>query len=359
MTGAPARPKVVFAIQTLRAGGAERVFATLLSHIDCDRFDVTLSIFDDRDAVFAETIPSSVRMVDLEAPRIRRGLPRFIRLLRQAQPDVVVSTLEPLNKALCLSRAWWPKRTKHIARVTHLIDLEFLLRRLQASLLYPAADAIVFQSEHMARAYAQQLGVRWPRSTVIENPVDLAAIRAAAKAPPSPPFDKTKINLVAAGAFEDRKGFDLLLRALARSDPRLALTLLGDGERRDFLARMVASLGLGQRVRLVGVRANPYPYFAGADALVLPSRSEGSPNVVFEAVACGAAIIATPVAGLDVRFGGAPGFWFAGDVSEEGLAGALNAFAASTRTRADPGLIQDQDARKITAAWEELIASVA
>jgi glycosyltransferase involved in cell wall biosynthesis len=102
------------------------------------------------------------------------------------------------------------------------------------------------------------------------------------------------------------KGLDVLLEAWARwvggqsrgrSD---LLVLLGTGPEREALERRVARLGLGERVQFKGaVPHSEVPtWLAASDLLCLPSRNEGTPNVVVEALASGRPVVASPVGGV-------------------------------------------------------------
>jgi glycosyltransferase involved in cell wall biosynthesis len=79
--------------------------------------------------------------------------------------------------------------------------------------------------------------------------------------------------------------------------PAVRLRLVGDGEDRAAIENQVSALGLTGRVEMVGFRSNPAPDFRAADVVVVPSRYDGMALVLLEAMACGAAIVATRVAG--------------------------------------------------------------
>ena len=104
--------------------------------------------------------------------------------------------------------------------------------------------------------------------------------------------------LVTAGALIPRKGQALVLEAL-RAIPGATLFLVGDGPDRRALERQVRAAGIGARVRFLGNRphADLPGLLAAADALVLPSSSEGLANVWVEALACGTPIVISDVGG--------------------------------------------------------------
>ena len=104
-------------------------------------------------------------------------------------------------------------------------------------------------------------------------------------------------RFVAAGRLTRQKGFDRLIALFAESDRQDQLTVFGDGPDRAALERAVDNLDLTSRVRLAGFDAAPWSWYAGADAVLVPSRWEGLPNVALEALASGAPVIATPESG--------------------------------------------------------------
>jgi glycosyltransferase involved in cell wall biosynthesis len=124
----------------------------------------------------------------------------------------------------------------------------------------------------------------------------VAAARAELKALPNARL------LVAIGRLSREKGHADLMNAFAQlcetyPEP-LHLAIVGEGVARGELEQQRAQMGLEERVSLVGLKSDVRPYYAMADVFVLPSHSEGSPNVLLEAMAAGCASVATRVGGV-------------------------------------------------------------
>ena len=111
--------------------------------------------------------------------------------------------------------------------------------------------------------------------------------------PPAPPIDAPFI--LGVGGLNPTKNFALLLQAFAllRDEPGLMLVILGEGPERPAMERLAGELGLAGRVLLPGAVGNPFAFMARARLFVLCSRFEGFPNVIVEAMACGAPVVAT------------------------------------------------------------------
>jgi glycosyltransferase involved in cell wall biosynthesis len=110
--------------------------------------------------------------------------------------------------------------------------------------------------------------------------------------------DEALILMIA--RFSREKGHLILLHALRRvsSIPhKWKMVLVGTGPEREEITRLAHSLGLSERVLFAGAHADVAPFYAAADLLVLPSLSEGSSNVLLEAMASKTPIIATNVGG--------------------------------------------------------------
>ncbi len=102
-----------------------------------------------------------------------------------------------------------------------------------------------------------------------------------------------------AGRVSHEKGLDVLIDALAMLKPLpFQLSVIGDGPERAALEQRARNLGIGERIRWHGFVPNADALFTGFDAFVLSSRTEGTPMVLFEALASAVPIIATSVGGV-------------------------------------------------------------
>ncbi|HLB97166.1 MAG TPA: glycosyltransferase [Acetobacteraceae bacterium] len=102
--------------------------------------------------------------------------------------------------------------------------------------------------------------------------------------------------LLALGRLHPNKAFDVLVRALARL-PRAHVVIAGEGPERASLEALARSVGVSDRVRLLGWRSDAAELLAAADLLVCPSRQEPLGNVVLEAWSAGRPVVAAAAAG--------------------------------------------------------------
>jgi glycosyltransferase involved in cell wall biosynthesis len=292
--------RVAFVLPSLVGGGAERVILQFAAHLDRARFDPSLVLLDGAGPL-REMIPTDLNVIDLKSPRLRSAVPHLIKALRRQGPHAIVSTFGYVNLVLLACRAFLPREVRLVLRDANMPGLYLpnvrfgRIMRLGYQMLYKRADRIICSSERMAAEFAKVFGVPPGRLTVIRNPVDVAVHRQAAARPLRAPGNG--LRFVAAGHKIYQKGFDRLLDMIERLPSDTHLSILGANLQDATLANRVAQLRLEGRVALRGFDPNPWPYYAGADAFLLPSRWEGMPNAALEALACGTPVIATPDAG--------------------------------------------------------------
>ncbi|MBA3417516.1 MAG: glycosyltransferase [Geodermatophilaceae bacterium] len=147
---------------------------------------------------------------------------------------------------------------------------------------------------------AAEVAAAGGRATLVRHGVDLAGFPASDRPETQP------VSLLAVGRFVEKKGFEVLLRALARVERPFRLTLVGDGVLRERLIALADDLGLADRIRFAGRLTHetlPAAY-AAADLVVVPSivdsrgDRDGLPNVVLEAMASRRPVVATDVSAI-------------------------------------------------------------
>ncbi|MGE0486813.1 MAG: glycosyltransferase [Gammaproteobacteria bacterium] len=175
----------------------------------------------------------------------------------------------------------------------------YLLPRLQLRAALGRAAARVAVAQPLARAMAELLGTSADSVPVVANGVDLDAFRPCDREAARARFGLSGQVVLAVGNLRRLKGQHLLIEALADM-PGVTLVLAGGGEERAALEALATRLGVSARVRFLGVvaAADLPELYSAADVFALASSSEGCPNVILEAMACGVPIVATAVGAI-------------------------------------------------------------
>jgi glycosyltransferase involved in cell wall biosynthesis len=363
------RTKLMLMTPNLYGGGAEKVFMNLLKHFDRERIEPVFMTAN-LTGPYTKLLPTDIEVIDLGVTRARYIIPKLLNTINNTKPDVILSTLEQLNLSLLLARPLIRRKTKVVIREANLpskiinsySSYRKKIYQLMYRRLYPQADQIIAQSELMRNEILTFTGVHGSRVTTINNPIDIKTI-AQLSSEPSPFTSRTGKNIVSVGRLEYQKGYDILIQAFKQMSlqyPNSNLYLLGEGSQQAELAQLASSLNIAEHVHFVGFTENPYPYMKHADLFVLSSRFEGFPNVLLEALACNAKIVAA-----DCDSG-------PGDIlssSEYGLLVPVENAAAladgMVRGLSEPHIgskgytrALDYDSRKITDLYEKVLISL-
>lgn len=315
------RLRVLFVLTDLHGGGAQRVLLRILEALDRARFEPRLVVIE-RAGAFVERVPPDVPVLDAGKGRGRlrvTWIRRLAALLRASRPDVVVSFLWFSNGA-CLLARWLNGMAVPLVlseRVTidgsgeSILD-EFLRRRI-IQRWYRHADGLIANSGDLACQLVRRASVPASRVVAIPNPVDIAGIRMQARADIAErdarlPLDRPLV--VALGRLVAQKGFDLAVRSMALVTRPCRLVIIGEGPEDGRLRRLAHRLGVADRVHFTGFLANPFPLLRRSTIFVLPSRYEGFPNALVEAMALGVPCIAArcPTGPEEILTDGVDGF---------------------------------------------------
>ena len=269
-----------------------------------------------------------------------RQLRRQFRLQR---PHRVLSLLTRTNITCCCA-AW--DLPIHLV-VSERNDpsrqlLPELWQRLRP-LAYRRADVVTANTAGVLSAL-ESMGP-WDRLALLPNPLPSVPVLAAGGGVSRP------VGFISVARLVPQKGLDVLIAALPRLSGAAAqwpVTLVGDGPEREALQQQANALGVACRMRCLGFRSDPERFLAEAAVFVLPSRFEGMPNALLEAMASGLAVIVTDAS---------PGPL---EVVEPGVSGVVvPSDDPAALAEAMQGLVSDPErCRRMGAAARERIAAL-
>jgi glycosyltransferase involved in cell wall biosynthesis len=281
--------RVIAYTDAVAFGGAEEVLGHLLGALPASFAMTVVGVDGAVVGAIASRRPSCARA--LVPPAANKGdvggIAAHVRTFRRLKPDIVhVSLRTPWTcqagiVAGLLSGA--PViATEHLpipsASAGQRASKRFLSRRLAAHV------AVGDRAARLVEGYA-----RLPEGSVrtIYNGVPELPIRTAERLAPG-------LIVGSLGRLDVQKGYDTLLRALPAL-PGVTAVLVGDGPQRPMLELLAAELGVADRVRLTGWSDDPRSYLPGFDVFVLPSRYEGFPLSIVEAMQAGLPVVASDV----------------------------------------------------------------
>lgn len=169
------------------------------------------------------------------------------------------------------------------------------------SLIYPKSDLIISISQAVANDLLKILPSEVEKKLkVIYNPTYSEKIFKKAEEKIEHPFFKEGVSVIlSVGRLHSGKDFPTLLKAfsIVCKKKEVRLIILGEGNERKNLEKMITELGIQDKVNMPGFTLNPYPYMKNSSVFVLSSKSEGLSNVLIEAMCCGCPIVATDCGG--------------------------------------------------------------
>jgi GalNAc-alpha-(1->4)-GalNAc-alpha-(1->3)-diNAcBac-PP-undecaprenol alpha-1,4-N-acetyl-D-galactosaminyltransferase len=316
---------------SLEAGGAERILAEMANFWNSKGWRITLATWTGPSSEDFYELDPGVRRVWLDVEAANSSLPaklwayfrRIFKLramLAHARPDAVLSFIDTSNVMTllaCMSLRLRVIVSERVNGVTNA-SIPWVWRALRVA-TYWRADAVVAQTPDAARWIAKLCNVE---AIAIPNPLrDLPETDA-----PREPM------ILAVGRLTHQKGFDLLIRAFSGIKQEFSnwrLVIIGTGPDHVELVRLSEQLKIGNRVEFRSPVKDIESWMSRAGLVVQPSRFEGFPNVVLEAMGMGAAVISA-----DCRSGPA-------EIIKDGVSGRL---------------VPVEDVAKLTQVMSELMS---
>lgn len=313
------KKKVLFLIESLSGGGAEKVLVTLLNNLDRQKFDITLcTVVDvgchknilDNSIKYTSIISKQNNVIGklwykIKYRLIYKILPLELvyRLFVPNGNDVEIAFVEGYSTKL-LSHSI-NKKSKKIAWIhidlvnNHWIESVYRSRNEELD-SYKKYDSLIGVSNTVRDSVRKLYGLN--NVATIYNPIDSRQICAAGQSDNVEFSKNDRIRIVSIGRLVPQKGYDRLLRIINRligESFNVELTILGEGPDRVGLQKYINENRLEGRVFLPGFVENPYSLMAKSSLFVCSSRSEGYSTAVTEALILGVPIVTTMCSGMD------------------------------------------------------------
>ncbi len=300
----------------MSSGGSQQQILGILKRLDRARFLPELFTLAPQGELLS-SVPSDVpiHISDIRSPptrwtkifsplAYRRRVTDLERLLQERRIDAVYD--RTYHMTLITSAA---TRRNQIPRASVIVtdpQLDFetnperfrwIKRRLLRA-AYLRANAVFSVSEGVREDATKYYRLPADKVETFENCFDVDDLRnRSLETLPQHLAPTDRSRAVAAGRLHEQKGFDLLIEAtrqivFSRSQPNIEVLIVGSGQLYDQLTSLIQQTGLANHVRLVGYLPNPLPLFRSADLFCLPSRYEGMPNVLVEALCSDVPVLA-------------------------------------------------------------------
>lgn len=284
--------KLYFILPDLAAGGAERVTITIARILKKDGFDVEFINLGCSEGEMYNWIVPEFKMVSFGCKRVLTAIPMLLRFMKQHPDALYFSSREHVNVVGLFCAALTGRQM--IVRIPNMPKNKLVkgIRGIKSSvikainrILLKRAKQVIAQNKEMKRQLMECYGLSENKVVAINNPVDKDYVINAAKDAPNPYGEGETVFLNVCNIAYS-KGIDVLLTAWEKVKTNVAnahLYIVGRNNS-EYAQNLIHKHGEDKSVTFVGFKENPYPYLKHCNCFVLPSRMEGFPNVVLEAM---------------------------------------------------------------------------
>ncbi len=290
---------VAFLLPNLGLGGAERVVLDLAKGFTARGAHVDLVLMEQTGEFLAQ-VPEGVRIIALDAPRLRSAIVPLRAYLKEVGPDALVAAMWPLTTVAILAAAGLKPRPRTVVVDHAPLLAQYAPSTLQTALLkasvfasYRFADRIVAVCDGLGDEIARLAAIPRQRVETIYNPIPKPA-SSDPKVAVWP--ERPKKRIVSAGRLKPIKNYPLLVEAfapLANEGEGAVLAIVGEGADRSAIAAMAERLGVSDHVLLPGYTDTLGDWLQDADLFVSASQYEGFGNVLVEGMHFGCSVVSS------------------------------------------------------------------
>lgn len=323
------KKKILFVTKALWIGGIETALVNLLNYFDYESYDVTLLVFHaeldmlerihpkcrvliaDREKTYTFDTPYQYSRLhhlteETDNPsRLHRMMMWTVPILKWVENRLYIRYIRSLMKDEHFDTAIIYSDVVAEAAIRAIDADRFLMFYHHGAMrhvyhdqtAYKKCDKIIAVSENQASELKKFVPFVANKIISIHNLTDVDGIRAKAAQPTAEAFDKTKFNIVSVGRVSHEKGMDIAVRACTKlvtdGFDNVRWWIVGGGPAMQEVLDTIAETHMENYVYTVGMQSNPYPYIRQADLYVQPSRFEGYPMTILEALVLGQPVVST------------------------------------------------------------------
>ena len=284
--------KIFFLLPTLAAGGAERVTITIARILHKNGHDVEFINLGRAEGEMKSWIEPEFKMVSFGCKRVLAALPKLFWFMIHTPNSMYFSSLEHVSVVGILS-AMLSKRPI-VVRVPNMprnklvkgfLGVKTRVIKILNQWLLSRAKRIIAQNAEMRNQLLDYYKLPEDKVIAIYNPVDKDFVLASAAGTKSP-YQDGEIHFLSVCNVAYSKGIDVLEAAWPKVKsiiPNAHIYIVGR-HHSDYAQPLVEKAKNLDSFTFLGFKENPYPYLKHCDCFVLPSRMEGFPNVLLEAM---------------------------------------------------------------------------
>ena len=316
------KKNILFVIDSLGSGGAEKSLTSLLSVLNLEKYEVDLLLIN-KTGLYIDLIPPKVNIIELEKVkssfiskllfsvilRIKRLLLKIIKsykfhpaqnhwkyigknyIAQSKEYDVAIAYSQGLptyyvsSKIKAVKKYCWINTDYNIAGYNPKID----------KMYYAAFDKIILVSKKAAEVF-NRIFPNFKNTQIIYDIISEKMVLELSNFKIDSELSKSTIKILTIGRLVPIKGYDFVLEAalkLKENNIDFKWSIIGEGILKDELQRQVKLNKLEMYIEFLGVFANPYPYIHQCDIYCQPSRFEGFGMAIAEAKILNKPIVAT------------------------------------------------------------------
>lgn len=301
--------KIVVFTPSLNIGGIERILLTYAKGLAAKGYEViylTLSGQGDYEYEPVENLTYS----NLGVERLRWAFFDLVKYLRKQKPDIILCA-NYATMLVYIAKVFSGSSAKIITSQHNYYENYMEMNFKETFIpryIYPRCFKVIAVSEGIRTMLINDFGIRPQKIVTISNPIDIVQIQSQANQEVELPDE----YMLFVGRFDKVKNLPFLIDAFKlfnKTYSQVKLLLVGNGAELENISKYVENAELQEKIEILGVKANPFPYIKNAKIVVLSSISEAFHTILLESLVLGTTIVSTPTyGGIDILEKGKYGY---------------------------------------------------